>query len=83
MLVETKFAVSYIRVSTKTKTKEYKSGINQQEQDYLNWLERYPDYKNLNGLDIKKVREEQSPMEENYKKQRQEIGRDISFPKAS
>ena len=49
------------------------------------------EYKGLNqvedssyafGLDIKKVREEQSIMEENYKKQSEEIGRDIRFPKA-
>ena len=48
--VETKFAVSYIRVSTKAQTKEDKSGIKRQEQDYLNWLERNPDYKNLDGF---------------------------------
>ena len=83
MPVATKFAVSYIRVSTKSQTKEDKSGIKRQEHDYLNWLERNPDYKNLEGLETKKVREEQSLMEENYKKHSQEICRDIRFPKAS
>ncbi len=48
--VATKFAVSYIRVSTKAQTKEDKSGIERQEQDYLNWLERNTEYINLDGL---------------------------------
>ena len=51
--VATKFAVSYIRVSTKAQTKEDKSGIERQEQDYLNWLERNTDYMNLDGFEIR------------------------------
>ena len=42
--VSTKFSVSYIRVSTKEQTKENKSGIDRQEQDYLNWLEKHSEY---------------------------------------
>ena len=47
------------------------------------------EYKGLNqvedcsyafGLEIKKVKEEQSIMEENYKEQSEVIGRDIIFP---
>ena len=49
----TKFAVSYIRVSTKAQTKEGKSGIERQEKDYLNWLERNPEYKNLDGFEVR------------------------------
>ena len=41
--VATKFTVSYIRVSTNAQTKEDKSGIEKQAQDYLNWLERNSD----------------------------------------
>ena len=51
--VATKFAVSYIRVSTKAQTTENKSGIERQEQLYLNWLERHPEYKNLDGIEFK------------------------------
>ena len=36
--VATKFSVSYVRVSTKAQTKEDKSGIERQEQDYLNFF---------------------------------------------
>ena len=48
--VSTKFSVSYIRVSTKEQTKENKSGIERQEQDYLNWLEKHSEYENLDGF---------------------------------
>ena len=51
--VATKYAVSYIRVSTKAQTKEDKSGIERQEQDYLDWLRNHPEYKNLDGFDFK------------------------------
>ena len=34
--VATKISVSYVRESTKAQTKEDKSGIEKQEQDYLN-----------------------------------------------
>ena len=51
--VATKFAVSYIRVSTKAQTGEDKSGIQRQEQDYLNWLESHPDYENLDGFEFR------------------------------
>ena len=51
--VATKFAVSYIRVSTKAQTKEDKSGIERQEQDYLDWLRNHPEYKNLDGFEFK------------------------------
>ena len=49
-------------------TNEYK-GLNQVE-----------DCSYVFRLEIKKVREEQSIMEENYKEQSEEIGRDIRFP---
>ena len=42
--VSTKFSVSYIRVSTKEQTKENKSGIERQERDFLNWLEKHSEY---------------------------------------
>ena len=45
--VATKFSVSYVLVSTKAQIKEDKSRIERQEQDYLNWLERNPNYNNL------------------------------------
>ena len=51
--VATKFPVSYIRVSTKAQTEEDKSGIQRQEQDYLNWLESHPDYENLDGFEFR------------------------------
>ncbi len=51
--VATKFSVSYIRVSTKAQTTENKSGIERQEQDYLNWLESHPDYENLDGFEFR------------------------------
>ena len=51
--VATKFSVSYVRVSTKAQTKEDKSGIERQEQDYLNWLERNPNYRNLDGFEFR------------------------------
>lgn len=51
--IATKFAVSYIRVSTKAQTKEEKSGIERQEKDYLNWLEKNQEYKNLDGFEVR------------------------------
>ena len=46
--VETKFAVSYLRVSTAKQTKESKTGLNRQERSWNQWLEDHPDYKGWN-----------------------------------
>ena len=41
--VETKFAVSYLRVSTAKQTKETKTGLNRQESSWNQWHEDNPD----------------------------------------
>ena len=46
--VETKFAVSYLRVSTAKQTKESKTGLNRQERSWNQWLEDHPDYEGWN-----------------------------------
>ena len=46
--VETKFAVSYLRVSTAKQTKETKTGLNRQERSWNQWLEDHPDYEGWN-----------------------------------
>ena len=51
--VATKFAVSYIRVSTKAQTGEDKSGVERQVQDYIDWLRDHPLYKNLDGFEFR------------------------------
>ena len=51
--VATKFAVSYIRVSTKAQTGEDKSGVERQVQDYIDWLRDHPLYKNLDGIEFR------------------------------
>ena len=51
--VATKFAVSYIRVSTKAQTGEDKSGVERQVQDYIDWLRDHPQYKNLDGFEFR------------------------------
>ena len=51
--IAVKFAVSYVRVSTVKQTKEDKTGIRRQEKDYQRWLKLHPEYKNLDGLEIR------------------------------
>ena len=51
--VATKFAVSYIRVSTKAQTGEDKSGVERQVKDYIDWLRDHPLYKNLDGFEFR------------------------------
>ena len=51
--VATKFAVSYIRVSTKAQIGEDKSGVERQVQDYIDWLRDHPLYKNLDGIEFR------------------------------
>tara|TARA_B100000282_G_scaffold265810_1_gene217163 strand:+ start:922 stop:2694 length:1773 start_codon:yes stop_codon:yes gene_type:complete len=51
--IAVKFAVSYVRVSTLKQTKEDKTGIRRQEKDYQRWLKVHPEYKNLEGLEIR------------------------------
>ncbi len=48
--VATKFAVSYVRVSSAKQTKEDRSGLRRQERDYERWLQKHPEYTNLDGL---------------------------------
>ena len=42
--VLTKYAVSYLRVSTAKQTKESKTGVNRQERSWAEWLENHPDH---------------------------------------
>ena len=51
--IAVKFAVSYVRVSNVKQTKEDKTGIRRQEKDYQRWLKLHPEYKNLDGLEIR------------------------------
>ena len=48
-----KFAVSYVRVSSAKQTTDDKSGLRRQERDYVRWLQKHPEYTNLDGLEIK------------------------------
>ena len=50
---EIKFAVSYIRVSTQQQTLENKSGIDRQDDEYIDWLASHPEYKNLDGVQFR------------------------------
>ncbi len=46
--METKFAVSYLRVSTANQTKESNTGLNRQERSWNQLLEDHPDYEGWN-----------------------------------
>ena len=46
--VDTKFAVSYLRVSTSKQTKESKTVLNIQERSWTQWLEDHPCYEGWN-----------------------------------
>ena len=48
--IQTKFSVSYIRVSTQAQTLESKSGIDRQDDEYIQWLATHPEYRNLDGV---------------------------------
>ena len=43
--VQTKYAVSYLRVSTAKQTKESKTGLSRQERAWIDWLANHPDYR--------------------------------------
>ena len=45
-----RFSVSYVRVSSAKQTKEDRSGLRRQERDYDRWLQKHPEYTNLDGL---------------------------------
>ena len=47
---EIKFSVSYIRVSTQAQTLEGKSGIDRQDDEYIQWLATHTNYRNLDGV---------------------------------
>ena len=47
------YAISYIRVSTQRQSELDKSGIRRQLQAYITWLENHPEYKNLDGLELR------------------------------
>ena len=51
--VATKFAVSYVRVSSAKQSTDDKSGLRRQERDYVRWLQKNPEYTNLDGLEIR------------------------------
>ena len=42
-----KFAVSYVRVSSAKQSTDDKSGLRRQERDYVRWLQKNLEYKNL------------------------------------
>ncbi len=43
--VLTKYAFSYLRVSTAKQTKESKTGLNRQERAWADWLANHPDHR--------------------------------------
>ena len=45
--VATKFAVSYVRVSSAKQSTDDKSGLRRQERDYVRWLQKNPEYTDL------------------------------------
>ena len=47
--IETKYSISYVRVSTKQQTEESKSGLKRQDDAYKQWLVANQNYKNLDG----------------------------------
>ena len=47
--IETKYSISYVRVSTKQQTEESKSGLKRQDDAYKQWLAANQNYKNLEG----------------------------------
>ena len=48
-----KYSVSYVRVSSAKQTKDEKSGLRRQERDYVRWLQKHQEYRNLDGLEIR------------------------------
>jgi len=47
--IETKYSISYVRVSTKKQSEESKSGLKRQDEAYKHWLAANRNYKNLDG----------------------------------
>ena len=49
----TKFSISHICVRTKRQTKAEASGIKRQEGKHQRWLFQHPEYKNLDGVELR------------------------------
>ena len=49
IFIETKYSISYTRVSSKKQTEESKSGLDRQDAEYIQWLARNTSYRNLDG----------------------------------
>ncbi len=45
--IAVKYSVSYVRVSSAKQSTDYKSGLRRQERDYVRWLQKNLEYKNL------------------------------------